>query len=39
VIEAKEMNTEVKIKYLDDVTNELQAHNKNKFNRISGKDA
>ena len=39
VIEAKEMNTPVKIKYLDDVTNDLQALNKNKFNRISGKDA
>ena len=33
------MNTAVKIKYLDDVTNDLQVLNKNKFNRISGKDA
>ena len=32
------MNTAVKMKYLDDFTNELQAHDK-KFNRFNGKDA
>jgi hypothetical protein len=37
-MEAKEMNTSVKMKYLDDFTNELQAHDK-KFNRFNGKDA
>ena len=33
------MNQQVKIKYLDDFTNDLQSLSKNKYNRISGKDA
>lgn len=37
-MESKEMNTAVKMKYIDDFTNDLQAHDK-KFNRFNGKDA
>jgi len=37
LMESKEMNTAVKMKYIDDFTNYLQAHDK-KFNRFYGKD-
>jgi hypothetical protein len=41
VLEAKEMNAEVKAKYLDDFTNELRAHNDQNANysRINIEDA
>ena len=38
ITEAKEMNTSVKVKYLDDYTNDLQNKNK-KAGFSSGKDA
>jgi len=38
VLEAKKMNTQVKLQYLDDFTNDLQAHNF-KQSKFSTRDA
>jgi len=41
MLESKKMNTEVKQKYLDDFTDGLQAHSKNKvnYNSMTTKEA
>ena len=39
VLEAKKMNTQVKQTYLDDFTNDLQAHNQSKSSKFSTRDA